>query len=1161
MIRIPAGMIDPSELAAQIGKPEKEIDLEFTDLTIDRTTFELTVHVKLNFVMPVGIEADLRRSFLEKSPALSDVKFDYTYAAERPKVATVRESVRAAQPARQSANDRGFERKKATHVKAGKPVLGQGVTREPISFDEAYQNIGTKGEKAVEGTVFKKEVTQLKNGRSDLLILLIRETVNALCVKCFVDKKEIDEVTTKVRVGDRVRVLGHIEYDKFEQEMVFRAKGLDVLEQVRRADTHQGAKRVELHAHTKMSDYDGFNEIDEMITQAAEWGQPAVAITDHGVVQAFPDALKTQKKLKKSGKNIKVIYGMEGYLYDDTGCIGSDGRIDYRRHGTYHIILLAATQEGIRNLYELVSLSHVDYFYKRPRLPRSVLDAHRNGLILGSACEAGELYRAMRNGASDEELLRIASYYDYLEIQPLGNNQFMIDDGLVGSEQDLIDNNLRILSIADRLGKLCIATTDSHYPTPEAAIYRNIIMRSKGFTETASNSLYLRTTDQMLEEFRDLGDRAEEVVITNTNKVADMIADDISPISPEKCPPMIEDAENLLRTACYEKVKSIYGDPIPESIYQRLNIELESIIKNGYASLYIAAKRLVEKSMSDGYLVGSRGSVGSSFAATMAGITEVNPLPPHYICPECKHFEYYEGPQNYDVGYDMPDKNCPVCGARMKKEGMNIPFATFLGFDGDKEPDIDLNFAGEYQPIIHDYVSTIFGGKCSIYKAGTVQTVESKTAFGHVKHFIDETGYKANKYDIELLVAGCTGVKRTTGQHPGGMIIVPEGRDINEFCPVQRPANKGDVITTHFDYHSIESNLLKLDLLGHNVPQMIRHLQLMTGVDPMTIPLDDKATLSLFTSTDALHITNPDYQFVHGTYGVPEFGTKATRVMLDEVRPTTVSELIKISGFAHGTNVWANNVQDLLHNGVATMEEVISSRDDIMNFLISKGVENSTAFKIMEVVRKNKRELNEEEIAVMTEHGVPEWYIWSCNTLEYLFPRAHATAYVMMAIRMGWYKVNYPAAFYAAWFTSKLDDFDIEVAMSGLDGVIAAMKEVEELGDQATPKQKTKTIVYEVMYEMFSRGYEFAAPRLGVSHAEYFDVLDGKVLIPFAGVAGVGGQAAESIVTAYNERPFASLDDVRRFTKLSGTNIDDLKKYGVFGDIPDSAQISIFDFV
>lgn len=1152
MITVPAEFAAPDKIAEAVGRPSGELNMSFTDMAIDKASLTLNVTVKLNFVVPLNIEDDIRRRMLSKFDMLEGVNFSYIYENDEPAQKPQQEKVA------KDANPGDFYRKKKyAEVAAGEVILGKPITREAMTITQAYETTGTKGEKSVEGTVFSSELTVTKNG-FNILKILIHDCHRAMCVKTFLKEEDVESVTEKLKNGDRIRVQGHTEYDTFEEEMVFRCNAINRLEKIKKPDNHIGPKRVELHAHTKMSDSDGFNEIEDLITQAAEWGQPAVAITDHGVAQAFPPAMKCRQALAKKGMDIKILYGIEGYLYNDEGCYNADGSLDYKKHGTFHIIILARNQQGIHDLYELVSLSHINYYYKRPRIPRSLLMKFKDNLVIGSACEAGEIYRAIRSNAERDELERIAALYDYFEIQPLGNNRFLIDKGFVESEQDLIDINMRIVELADSLGKPVVATTDSHYPTPESAIFRNIIMAGMGFTETASNSLYLRTTDEMLSEFTYLGERAAEIVIANTNKIADMIDDDITPISPEKCPPILEGSDEKLRSVCYERAESIYGNPLPEPVADRLKIELDSIINNGYAVMYMAAQMLVHKSMSDGYLVGSRGSVGSSFVATMAGITEVNPLAPHYICPECKHFEFSDEPEKYDVGFDMPDKACPVCGAGMNKDGLNIPFATFLGFKGDKEPDIDLNFAGEYQSSAHRYVSEIFGEHNTIFKAGTVSKIENRTAYGHVLHFINETGYQANKFDIDYLAAGCSGVKRTTGQHPGGMIIVPEGHDIYDFCPVQRPANKQniDVITTHFEYHSIEHNLLKLDILGHTVPQMIRHLQVMTGVEPMTIPLDDKETISIFTKLDALKITNPNYRFKHGTYGIPEFGTVATRLMLDDIMPTTMSMLIKISGFAHGTNVWANNVQTLLRDGVATMDEVISSRDDIMNYLISKGVENSMSFKIMENVRKN-RPLTEEQLTTMAEHGVPDWYVWSCNTLTYLFPRAHASAYVIMAFRMAWFKVNYPAAFYASWLSSKIDDFNIECALGGIEKVEEMMDEINGLGMKASDKQDNQLTVLEVVYEMYSRGVEFALPKLGASLATSFTVVDGKVQIPFQGVPGVGGMAAASLAEAYERKPFASLDDVRKNTKLAASNIDECKKYGLFADLPDSAQVTL----
>ena len=1160
MIKISEDILTADELIEASGKKKQDIDIEITNVAVSKTSMgtsvALTIDAKLNFLMPKKTERIMKERIASRISSVEKVRINYSYSG----IKIPRHTEDGGDSGRQGGGWSGRRKKDepAFENSRGEMVLmGPDFNDEPVPYRELAGLVGTKTRPVIEGEVFSVESMPIKSGR-ELITILIASGARTFALKAFISKEKLAEFDENLHSGDMIRVRGPVEYDTYEHENIMMFSSLKKVEKKLKEDTYPNGRRVELHCHTKMSDNDGFNEVADIVKKAAFWGQPAVAITDHGVVQAFPDAAKEAAKQAKNGREIKIIYGVEGYLYPDEDATAEDGTIDIKKNRTYHIIILAKNQKGLKNIYKLVSLSHIDYFYKRPRIPRSVLEAHREGLIIGSACEAGEVYQAVVKGADDEELDRIASYYDYLEIQPLGNNRFMIEDGIAKDENDLIANNLRIIAAADRLGKMTVATTDSHYPSQDASIYRNIIMAGIGFRDTPSDSLYLRTTDEMMAEFSYLGDRAEEIVITNTNRIAEMV-EEVRPVPEGKFPPKIEGAEDTLRESCYSKAWSIYGKPLPPEIEDRLETELSSIIGNGYAVMYIAAQMLVKKSNEDGYLVGSRGSVGSSFAATMAGITEVNPLAPHYICPECRHFEWSDEPDKYDTGYDMPEKSCPECGARMKKEGLNIPFATFLGFKGDKEPDIDLNFAGEYQATAHRYVGEIFGEK-NVYKAGTVATIADKTAYGYVKHYIEDNHISANKYDVDYLVKGCTGVKRTTGQHPGGIIVVPDDHEIYEFCPVQKPANKRDtdVITTHFDYHKIDENLLKLDILGHDVPQLIRHLQVMTGIDPMNIPLDDRETLSIFTSLDALKIKNEDYRFTHGTYAIPEFGTNFTRGMLDDIHPTTVSALIKMSGFSHGTDVWTNNAQDLLRNGTATIDEVISCRDDIMNFLISKGLPNGDAFKIMEIVRKN-RQLSQEQLDMMKEHGVPDWYIWSCETLKYMFPRAHAAAYVMMSIRMAWFKVNYPEAFYAAWFTSKVDNFDAEMTGKSWHDVERRMDEIEKLGNTATAKQKEQLTVYEVMYEALSRGYEFAEPVLGTAEACRFSVVDGKIMLPFNAVSGIGDTAAESLAEAYKEKAFSTLDDVRSRTKLSGTNIEDLKRHGLFAGLPESAQISIFD--
>ena len=766
-----------------------------------------------------------------------------------------------------------------------------------------------------------------------------------------------------------------------------------------------------------------------------------------------------------------------------------------------------------------------------------------------------------------EEVRQIAEFYDYFEIQPLINNRFLTEDRTEGGKypdrrrltvDDLKDINRQIVALGEEMGKPVVATTDAHYDRDTSAIYRNIIMAGQGYKDAESGQgLYLRTTDEMMEEFSYLGaDTARKVVIENTNLIADMI-DELLPVPKGKFPPKIEGAEETLRKTCMEKAHSIYGDPLPQVVGERLEKELSSIINNGYAVMYVSAQMLVHKSLEDGYLVGSRGSVGSSLAATMAGITEVNPLDPHYICPECKYMEFGDM-QMYDCGIDMPPKKCPVCGAEMNRDGFTIPFATFLGFDGDKEPDIDLNFAGEYQAVAHKYVGTIFGEK-NVFKAGTVGTIADKTAYGYVRKFYEEQGIPINKYEADRLTQHCTGVKRTTGQHPGGIVIVPDDHEIYEFCPVQHPANdtKSDIITTHFDYHKIDENLLKLDILGHNVPSMIRQLQDMTGVDPLTVPLTDRKVLSIFNGIEALDIKDPDYKFKHGSYAIPEFGTSFVRQMLDDTKPDKFADLVRISGFSHGTDVWLNNAQDYIRQGVATMREVISTRDDIMNYLMLKGIENKTSFQIMEDVRKN-RPLKEEQLAVMKEHGVPDWYIDSCIKIQYMFPRAHAVAYTMMSFRMAWYKVYYPREFYATYFGSVVSDFDADTILKGREAIIEKMDLINAKGLEATAKENNELTVLEVAYEMYARGYEFKDMVLGESEAARFKISDGKVLLPFMALSGMGETAARSLADEYNVKPYETIEEITKRAKINKSSVEALRARGVLKGLPETDQLSFF---
>ena len=1072
----------------------------------------------------------------------------------------------------------GWKRKEKELPAEGNRIMGRNIFGgKTAELREIVPELGTV---VLEGVLFRMSERVIKSGNY-LVSLLITDNKTTICAKAFVTENKWNEISTLLKPGDGIKIRGEVQWDTFENMNTVMFKDLEKMDAaLERDDTCKDGKRVELHIHSKMSQMDGFNEPKDIVAQAAKWGHPAVAITDHGVVQAFPDCAAEAKKQAEKGREIKVIYGMEGYVFDDTDCRNEDGSIDYKSKPTNHIIILAKTQEGLKNIYKLVSYSHLDYYYKKPRLPWSVIEANREGLIIGSACSAGEVFMSMvkhvtyqkrthtqriMEQKSQEEQEHIASRYDYLEIQPVINNRFMLDEEFyyngkrIETNDDLRAINKQIVALADKLGKRVVATTDSHYTEPDDAIYRNIILAGMGFVDAENGEgLYMKTTDEMMEEFSYLGSRAKEVVIDNTNYIASLVDGGIKPVPDEKYPPKIEGAEETLRTTCMERAHEQYGDPLPKEIEERLDVELNSIINNGYAVMYVSAQMLVQKSLSDGYLVGSRGSVGSSFAATMAGITEVNPLNPHYLCPNCKKLIWGDM-EKYDCGVDMPPMDCPDCGTEMKRDGYTIPFATFLGFKGNKEPDIDLNFAGEYQPVAHRYVGTIFGDK-NVFKAGTVGTVAEKTAFGYVAKYFEERDIPANKYEKERLAVHCTGVKRTTGQHPGGIVICPDDHEIYEFCPVQHPANDTttDIVTTHFDYHKIDANLLKLDILGHDVPSMIRQLQDMTGTDPLNIDLTDRKVLSIFNGIEALDIKDPDYKFKHGSYAIPEFGTAFTRQMLDDTKPDKFADLVRISGFSHGTDVWLNNAQDYIRSGTATMREVISTRDDIMNYLILKGVENETAFKIMEIVRKGKKDLDEFQVATMKEHDVPDWYIDSCNKIKYMFPRAHAVAYTMMSFRMAWYKVYYPQQFYATYFTTKVSNFDAETILKGKDAILEKMEEINNKGTNASAKEKDDYTVLEVAYEMYARGFEFTPARLGKSSATKFDVEDGKVLLPFVAIEGVGENAAKAFAEEYKSKGFDTVEEAIIRAKLNKTVVEGLRNHGVFEGLPETDQLSMF---
>lgn len=867
-------------------------------------------------------------------------------------------------------------------------------------------------------------------------------------------------------------------------------------------------------------------------------------------------------------KFIKMLKAEGAHTLDQVNSMGADSVESIKKLPSYHAIILAKNDVGRVNMYRLISESHLTYYNKRPRIPKSRILENREGLILGSACEAGELYRALLEGKSNEDIARIVKFYDYLEIQPTGNNAFMIASERVDihSMEEIQDMNKQICKLGEQFNKPVCATCDVHFLDPEDEVYRRIIMTGKGFKDADDQApLYLRTTEEMLEEFAYLGsDKAKEVVITNTNLIADQI-ESIDPVRPDKCPPVIEDSDKTLTDICYNKAREMYGEKLPEIVEKRLEKELNSIITNGFAVMYIIAQKLVWKSVEDGYLVGSRGSVGSSFVATMSGITEVNPLSPHYYCTKCHYSDFTsEEVRAYAgrAGCDMPDKNCPNCGEPLKKDGFDIPFETFLGFKGDKEPDIDLNFSGEYQSKAHKYTEVIFGAG-QTFRAGTIGTLADKTAFGYVKNYYEERGQRKRTCEINRIVEGCTGIRRSTGQHPGGIIVLPIGQDINSFTPIQHPANDmtTDIVTTHFDYHSIDHNLLKLDILGHDDPTMIRMLEDLTGINAVKIPLDDQKVMSLFRSTDALGIT-PDQigGCPLGSLGIPEFGTEFVIQMLIDTKPSSFSDLIRISGLSHGTDVWLGNAQTLIEEGKATISTAICTRDDIMTYLINTGVEEALSFTIMESVRKGKG-LKPEWEEAMTAAGVPDWYIWSCKKIKYMFPKAHAAAYVMMAWRIAYCKVNYPLAYYGAYFSIRASAFSYELMCQGQRHLENTMAEYESRKDTLSKKEQDTYKDMKIVQEMYARGFEFLPVDIFKSNSRLFQIVDGKLLPSLNSIDGLGEKAAEAIMEASKDGPYLSKDDFRQRTKVSKTVIELMDQLNLLGDLPESNQISLFDFV
>lgn len=1013
---------------------------------------------------------------------------------------------------------------------------------EITSIDGEMKNI------VLRGRIFNINNREFNTGTNLLTFDLADESDGISCKVFLKNKDDFEEVMSALKKADIVKIKGSIRFDSYLNDYVMMPLNICLSELPKRED-RAIEKRVELHAHTHMSNMDAVVSAKELISTAARWGWPAIAITDHGVVQAFPEAMKAAKDNK-----IKVIYGIEGYLTGD----------DYQQRRANHIIMLAKNSIGLRNIYRMVSLSHLKYLYKsRPRLPKKIISELREGVIIGSACEAGELIRAIVNNESDEKLLEIASFYDYLEIQPIGNNAFLIRNENfpdVQTDEDLIKINLKVAELAKKLNKMLIATCDVHFLNAKDSIYRAILMKGKGFEDAEKQPpLYLRTTDEMLKEFSYLGEElAYEAVVTNPRKIADMV-EVFKPIPDELYSPMIPGADQEIHDMSYAKARELYGENLPKVVQDRLELELNSIIGHGFAVLYLIAHKLVKKSLDDGYLVGSRGSVGSSFVATMTNITEVNPLPPHWRCPHCRHSEFIED-GTYGCGFDMPDKDCPHCGTKMIKDGHDIPFAVFMGFDGDKVPDIDLNFSGDYQPVAHKYTEELFG-KDNVFRAGTIATVADKTAYGYVKKFFDEKGIKKRDAYINSLVNGCTGVKRTTGQHPGGIMVIPRNMDVHHFTPIQRPADDTttNTITTHFDYHSISSRLVKLDILGHDDPTVIKMLENITHRDPRTIPFDDPATMSIFSSTEALGVTPEELGATSGTFGIPEFRTPFTRQMLDDTKPKKFSDLVRISGFSHGTNVWLENAQDLITSGTCTVSDAISCRDDIMMHLIHSGIDPLFSFKTMEKVRKGKG-LSEDDIKVMKDGGIPQWYIDSCLKIKYLFPRAHATAYVMMAYRIAFCKVHYPLAFYAAYFSIRAAEFDADIISKGKLAVRDKLDEIIELEKQKklSVKDKGFQVVLELAWEMYLRGFSVEKIDLYKSNADKFILHEKSLLPPFTALTGISTMAANNIVQARLEGEFTSIDDLKKRASLSTPIVERLREHGCLDGLQESDQISLF---
>ncbi|MDD3878639.1 MAG: PolC-type DNA polymerase III [Syntrophomonas sp.] len=988
----------------------------------------------------------------------------------------------------------------------------------------------------IEGEVWHKEISSLKDN-SIVVAYYLSDYGSSIIAKLFLNKLGDD----KIEPGDWIKAAGSIRYDSYVKEAVLFIDAFIRLEKPERKDT-AAEKRIELHAHSKMSAMDGLTEVSMLVKRAAEWQHPAIAITDHGCIQAFPEAYKAARKYK-----IKVIYGVEAYLVEDD-----------KRERPFHIVLLALNQRGLKNLYHLVSISYLDYFYRYPKIPRRELINKREGLLLGSACEAGEVFRAMVRGAEEKEIEEIAGFYDYLEIQPLDNNDFLVREGSIASREDLQEINRRIIRLGQRLKKPVVATGDVHFLDPHHEIFRRIIQAGQGYEDAESQApLYFRTTDEMLAEMAYLSEEeARAVVIDNPAFIEEMI-EDIRPVPEGFYPPKIESAAEEVTQISWEKAHSLFGEKLPPIVENRIVKELDAITRHGFSVLYLIAHKLVEKSNQDGYIVGSRGSVGSSLVAFLTGITEVNPLPPHYLCPSCQFSDFVsDGFAN--CGADLSERSCPDCGGKMHQDGFDIPFETFLGFEGDKVPDIDLNFSGDYQSRAHQYVEDLFG-KENVYRAGTISTIAEKTAYGFVKKYMEGRQIELRNAEINRLVKGVTGVRRTTGQHPGGLIVVPQDRDIMEFTPLQHPADKKDsgVITTHFEYHAIGDQLVKLDILGHDDPTVLKELEDLTGKKAFSIKLNEKETMKLFSGVEPLGLEAADILSSVGTYGIPEFGTRFVRQMLEATRPTTFSELVRISGLSHGTNVWLNNAQSLIKDGTASLSEVICTRDDIMSYLIQKGLDKKQAFKIMENVRKGNG-LNSKECGLMVGQSVPSWYIDSCQKIEYMFPKAHAVAYVTMAFRIAYFKVYYPLQFYASFFSIRAEDFDSQIILEGYEALKKRIQEIEKAGLSASQKERKLLPVFEVALEMYARGFSFRPVDIYKSDANKYLVADNALLLPFSALPNVGAAAAQGIIESRDGGNYISVEDFQQRSRLNKTAMEVLRKFDCLNHLPETSQISLF---